>query len=112
MAEIVYSRAQLDAIEHEGSALLISAAAGSGKTRVLVERVIRSVTGDAHRDIDRFLIITYTRAAAAELRGRILEELSKKLAENPGSRHLRRQVSLVYKAQISTIHSFCGNILR
>ncbi len=112
MADIVYSEAQLAAIEHRGAALLISAAAGSGKTRVLVERLMRSITGEDPRDIDRFLVITYTRAAAAELRGRILEELSKRLVENPGSRHLRRQVSLIYKAQISTIHSFCSTIIR
>lgn len=112
MPEIIYSEAQLAAIEHEGSALLISAAAGSGKTKVLVERLMRKITGDNAPDIDRFLIITYTRAAAAELRGRILEELSERLAKNPGSRHLRRQVSLVYKAQIATIHSFCAAVLR
>lgn len=112
MAEIKFSDAQLAAINHEGAALLISAAAGSGKTRVLVERLMRKITGPDAPDIDRFLIITYTRAAAAELRGRILEELSKRLVKNPTSRHLRRQTSLVYKAQIATIHSFCSTVLR
>ena len=95
---------------NRGGALLVSAAAGSGKTRVLVERLLARVEEGA--DIDRFLVITYTKAAAAELRGRIAEELSRRLADRPGDRHLRRQAVLVYKAQISTIHAFCAQLLR
>ena len=64
------------------------------------------------QDLDRFLVITYTRAAAGELRSRILEELSAALAEDPGSRHLRRQNALCRRAQIGTIHSFCAALLR
>ena len=63
-------------------------------------------------DIDRFLVITYTKAAAAELRGRIVQELSDRLAQTPNDRHLRRQTVLVYRAQVSTIHSFCAALLR
>lgn len=92
--------------------LLVSAGAGSGKTRVLVERLLRSVTGDNGCDITEFLVITYTRAAAGELRARILEEISKRLAAEPDNRHLRRQAALVYQASIGTIHSFCADILR
>ena len=101
---------QRQAVENRGGSLLISAAAGSGKTRVLVERLLDRVSRGA--DIDRFLVITYTKAAAAELRGRIAQELNARLALQPGDRHLRRQTTLLYRAQISTIHSFCGQLLR
>ena len=101
---------QQAAVDNRGGGLLVSAAAGSGKTRVLVERLLKRVEEGA--DIDRFLVITYTKAAAAELRGRIVEELSARLAERPTDSHLRRQATLVYKAGISTVHSFCGQLLR
>ena len=98
-------------VDDRGGELLVSAAAGSGKTRVLVERLLDRVTKEG-LDIDRFLVITYTKAAAAELRGRIARELSDRLAASPNDRHLRRQTTLVYRAQISTIHSFCAALLR
>ncbi len=101
---------QRRAVENRGGALLVSAAAGSGKTRVLVERLLDRVSNGA--DIDRFLVITYTKAAAAELRGRIAKELNERLAEDPGDRHLCRQATLIYRTQISTVHSFCANLLR
>ncbi|MBO5918207.1 MAG: UvrD-helicase domain-containing protein, partial [Oscillospiraceae bacterium] len=101
---------QQRAVDNRGGALLVSAAAGSGKTRVLVERLMDRVCGGA--DIDRFLIITYTKAAAAELRGRIAKELTERLALHPHDRHLRRQTTLIYRAQISTVHSFCAQLLR
>lgn len=102
---------QAAVVENRGGGLLVSAAAGSGKTRVLVERLLSRVHEEG-LDIDRFLVITYTKAAAAELRSRIVEELSERLAANPTDGHLRRQQTLVYKAQISTIHSFCSQLLR
>ena len=102
---------QSRAVHDRGGGLLVSAAAGSGKTRVLVERLLDQVTGEG-ADIDDFLVITYTRAAAAELRARIAQELSDRLAERPNDRHLRRQTTLVYKAQISTVHAFCAALLR
>ncbi len=113
MGSVNYTPGQRAAIENRGGALLVAAAAGSGKTKVLVERLLSRVE-DAENpaDIDRFLIITYTKAAAAELRSKILDEISERLAGNPASSHLRRQIPLVYKAQISTIHSFCGSVLR
>ncbi len=98
-------------VDDRGGELLVSAAAGSGKTRVLVERLLDRVTREG-LDIDQFLVITYTKAAAAELRSRIALELSSRLAQDPGDRHLRRQATLVYRAQISTIHSFCAALLR
>ena len=101
---------QKRAVEDRGGALLVSAAAGSGKTRVLVERLMDRVSRGA--DIDRFLVITYTKAAAAELRGRIAQELNERLAQNPADRHLRRQTTLVYRAQISTVHAFCAGLIR
>ena len=101
---------QAAAVQHRGSALLVSAAAGSGKTKVLVERLLGYVEqGD---NIDDFLVITYTRAAAAELRERILDEISDRLAADPGNKHLRRQALLCRGAHISTIHAFCADILR
>ena len=98
-------------VRDRGGELLVSAAAGSGKTRVLVERLLDRVVRE-ELDIDRFLVITFTRAAAAELRGRVAQEIAGRLAEDPGNAWLRRQSALVYKAPISTIHALCGDILR
>ena len=102
---------QRNIVDDRGGELLVSAAAGSGKTRVLVERLLDRVAAEG-LDIDRFLVITYTKAAAAELRGRIAQALSQRLAQNPNDRHLRRQTTLVYRADISTIHAFCAALLR
>jgi len=113
MAEFKPTVSQRQAIEARGSAVLVSAGAGSGKTKVLTERLLaRLLDKDDPCDIDRFVIITYTRAAAAELRGRIMTAISEALASDPGNRHLRRQNALCRHAQIGTIHSFCGCILR
>ena len=111
MPEFNLTPAQEAAVKHRGGPLLISAGAGSGKTRVLVERLLDRVVNEG-LDIDSFLVITYTRAAAAELKSRILEALYDRLALQPDSRQLRRQTALVYRAQINTIHSFCSSILR
>lgn len=101
---------QKAAVENRGGQLLVSAAAGSGKTRVLVERLLGRVEEGC--DIDAFLIITYTKAAAAELKSRIAAEISDRLALHPEDARLRRQATLVYKADISTIDSFCTRFLR
>ncbi len=108
-----FTPAQQCAIGSRGSTVLVSAAAGSGKTRVLTERLMAWLT-DAEQpvDLDRFLIITYTRAAASELRARILDSISARIAADPENRRLRRQSALCARAQIGTIHSFCGDILR
>ena len=101
---------QAAAVGYRGGALLVSAAAGSGKTKVLVERLLSRV--DEGANIDDFLVITYTRAAAAELRNRILEEIGKRIEVSRNKRHLRRQSMLCHGAQIDTIHAFCTSILR
>ena len=106
------TKSQEAAAADRGGSLLVSAAAGSGKTRVLVERLFRRVLGEEGANMDDFLIITYTRAAAAELRGRIAQELTERLAESPGSRRLQRQLLLVYQADIKTIDAFCTGLLR
>lgn len=104
---------QWQAIHSFGSDMLVAAAAGSGKTAVLVQRIIEKIISkDNPIDIDHLLVLTFTNAAAAEMRFRISEALEKELLKNPSSAHLRRQVSLMNKAQISTLHSFCIEIVR
>ncbi len=93
--------------------ILVSAAAGSGKTAVLVERIVRMISeGDHPMDIDRLLVVTFTRAAAAQMRERIGKAISARLLEHPGDRHLQRQETLLHHAQITTIDSFCSFLLR
>ena len=98
-------------VENRGGTLLVSAAAGSGKTKVLVDRVVERIRQEG-KNIHEFLIITFTNAAAAELRSKISAALSKALAEEPNNRHLRRQLNLMHLAQISTVHAFCGALIR
>ncbi len=109
---IQLTESQRAVVEDQGGRVLVSAAAGSGKTRVLVERLFRQVLGEEQADLDDFLIITYTRAAAAELRERIAQELGRRMAEQPGNRRLQRQMLLVYQADIKTIDAFCTALLR
>ncbi len=101
---------QREAIENEGGRLLVSAAAGSGKTKVLVERLLRHV--DAGEDVDRFLVITFTNAAAAELRERVMDALFDRVAADPANLRLRAQAGLLNRAHIGTIHSFCSSVIR
>lgn len=113
MSDFRPTAAQAAAIGARGSTVLVSAGAGSGKTKVLTERLMGFICDEkAPADLDSFLIITFTRAAAGELRGRIMEELAQRLAADPGNRRLRRQSALCQKAQIGTIHSFCAALLR
>lgn len=101
------------AIENHDSTILVSAAAGSGKTRVLTEHLLHRVCEkDSPVDIDRFLVITYTRAAASELRSRIMDALTVLVSDNPTDARLRHQQALSYRASFGTIHSFCTSILR
>ena len=111
MSEIRLTGQQRAAVEDRGGNLLVSAAAGSGKTRVLVERLFRYVT-EEHCHLDDFLIITYTRAAAAELRGRIAQELGERLAGETEDYHLQQQLYRVYRADIKTVDAFCTALLR
>lgn len=104
---------QLEAIESRGRNLLVAAAAGAGKTSVLVERIVRMITDPAQPvDVDRLLVVTFTNAAAAEMRERIGRSLSEALARRPDSRHLHRQLALLGRAGISTLHAFCLDLLR
>ena len=113
MAEFTPTPSQYEAMTVRGPALLVAAGAGSGKTRVLTERVLRAVCDpDFDAELDSFLVISFTRAAAAELRGRIMEALAARLAADPSNRRLRRQSALLNRAQIGTIHSFCARLLR
>ena len=113
MPELNFTPEQRAAIDTRGSTVLVSAAAGSGKTRVLTERLMAYLTDAEHPvDIDHFLVITYTRAAAAELRSRILDGIYARIASDPENRRLRRQVALCARAEIGTIHSFCADFLR
>ena len=101
------------AVRNRGGKLLVSAAAGSGKTKVLVDRLMSYLLDPvAPANLDEFLIITYTKAAASELRGKIASKLSEKMAENPENRHLQRQMQHLYLTKITTVHSFCADVLR
>ncbi len=113
MANMTWTKEQQQVIDTRGRNLLVSAAAGSGKTAVLVERIIRMVTDPEHPvDIDRLLVMTFTNAAAAEMRERIGDALERQLEEHPGDRNLERQATLIHHARITTIDSFCLGLLR
>ena len=104
---------QEQAVQDRGGKLLVSAAAGSGKTKVLVDRLMSYSTDPVDpANIDEFLIITYTKAAASELRGKIAAKLSERIAQEPENRHLQQQLQRLYMTNISTVHAFCGEILR
>lgn len=104
---------QQKVIDLRDSNILVSAAAGSGKTAVLVERIIGRITDrQTPVDIDRLLVVTFTKAAAAEMRGRIGEALQQKLEQTPDDDNLQRQIGLLHNAQITTIDSFCQHIIR
>lgn len=104
---------QWEAIRLRGSDILVAAAAGSGKTAVLVERIIRRITDERQPvDVDRLLVATFTNAAAGEMRQRIREAIERKLVEQPDSEHLRRQATLIHRASITTLHSFCLDVIR
>lgn len=104
---------QREAVFNRGGPLLVSAAAGSGKTKVLVDRLLSYLTDPVNPvNIDDFLIITYTKAAASELRGKISAIISERIAGDPHNRHLQQQMQRLYLAKISTVHAFCADILR
>ncbi len=108
-----FTEEQLHVIDTRNKNVLVSAAAGSGKTTVLVERILRMVLDKEHPlEIDRLLVVTFTEAAAAQMRERIGDAIEKALEKDPSNMHLVRQSALLYKAQISTIHSFCLSVIR
>lgn len=103
---------QWAAITADGSNLLVAAAAGSGKTAVLVERIISRIADEERPlDVDAMLVATFTKAAAAEMKERIRHALEEALERNPDSRHLRRQIALLPRASVTTLHSFCLEIV-
>lgn len=109
---MTWTEAQKNAIEARDCNLLVAAAAGSGKTAVLVERIIQLVLNDGV-DIDRMLIVTFTQAAAGEMRERVSNTLQSELESKPENEpHLRRQLKLLSQASISTIHAFCTDVIR
>ncbi|MFI3201110.1 MAG: helicase-exonuclease AddAB subunit AddA [Eubacteriales bacterium] len=108
-----YTKDQQKVIELRNRNILVAAAAGSGKTAVLVERIIQLISeGDSKTDIDRLLIVTFTSAAADEMRERISEGIQKKLAQDPFCEHMQKQATLIYHAQITTISSFCLHLIK
>ena len=110
MAEKLTNEQQA-AVDSRERSLLVSAAAGSGKTKVLVERLFSYVEREG-ANLDDFLIITYTRAAASELRGKIAKALNERMERDPGNYHLRQQMLRVYRADIKTVDAFCTSLLR
>ena len=111
--DAIWTDEQWKAIHAKGKDILVAAAAGSGKTAVLVERIIRRILNKENPvNVDELLVATFTNAAAAEMRQRIGDALQKAIAENPASRHLRKQLSLLNNAAISTLHSFCLEVVR
>ena len=111
MSERKWTTEQMQAIKLKGANILVSAAAGSGKTSVLVERIVNKIINDGV-DIDKILVVTFTNAAASEMRQRLMDAIYKKIDENPNDDNLQRQLMLINKANISTIHSFCLNVIR
>lgn len=110
---IKWTPEQQQAIQAGERKILVAAAAGSGKTAVLVERIIQRLLDPANPlDLDRLLVVTFTEAAASEMRTRIGAALTKELNQDPANRHLKRQLALLHKAQISTLHSFCLSVVR
>lgn len=110
---VTWTEEQEQVISLRNRNMLVSAAAGSGKTAVLVERILTMITDEEHPvDIDSLLIVTFTRAAASEMKERILAAIEKKLNEHPEDEHLQRQTTLINNAQINTIDGYCSYIVR
>ena len=113
MSSVKWTLDQQKVIDLRDRNILVSAAAGSGKTAVLVERIITMITDKEHPvDIDHLLIVTFTNAAASEMRDRISKAVEKKLKEDPDDSNLQKQMALIHSAQITTIHSFCLHVIR
>lgn len=111
MEEVKWTKEQSLAINEKGENILVAAAAGSGKTAVLVERIINKIINE-QIDIDKILVVTFTKAAASEMRARILDAIYKKIEESPEDNHLQRQIVLLSKASICTIDSFCLDVVK
>ncbi len=113
LSEVKWNKGQLEAIESDGATTLVSAAAGSGKTAVLVERIIRKITRETDPcNIEDFLIVTFTRAAASQMKDKIYTALSEKIEKEPDNKHLKECKFKLPFANISTIDSFCIGLVR
>ncbi len=106
-----FTKEQQNAIDARTESLIVSAAAGSGKTTVLVERVMQMILG-GEADISSLIIVTFTEAAASEMKNKISTAISNKLEEDPGNTFLKRQLALMSRANIQTVHSFCSGIIK
>lgn len=110
---VTWTPEQQKVIDLRNRNILVSAAAGSGKTAVLVERIITMLTKDEPPiDVDQLLVVTFTEAAAAEMKERIRVAIEQKLEEEPDNEHLKRQATLIHNARITTIHSFCLSVIK
>lgn len=108
-----WTKEQQAVIDSRGGNLLVAAAAGSGKTAVLVQRIINMITDPIKPiDIDTLLVVTFTNAAATEMKERVQNALEKLIESDPGNTQLKRQLTLLEKANITTVHSFCLNIIK
>ena len=113
MGETRWTKEQQEAIDTRRCNLLIAAAAGSGKTAVLVERIIKIITNEEDPvDIDKLLVVTFTSAAASEMRERIAKAITKALDDNPSSKNLQKQLTLLGRSNITTMHSFCLDVIK
>ena len=111
MGEVKWTKEQSQAIYEKGNNILVAAGAGSGKTAVLVERIINKIINEKI-DINKLLVVTFTNAAASEMRERVLDAIYKKLDEDSENTHLQRQITLLNKASICTIDSFCLEVVK
>ena len=111
MPDNKWTKEQEMAIKLNGRNLLVSAAAGSGKTSVLVARIMNKIINEKV-DVDKILVVTFTNAAASEMRQRLMDKIYLEIEENPNDENLQKQLLLINKANISTIHSFCLNVIR
>ena len=107
---VEFTKEQQAVIDARDCNILVSASAGSGKTAVLVERIIRMVC--AGLDVDHLLVVTFTKAAAAQMKEKITEAIQDKLIQDPDNAHLQRQETLIHNAQITTIDAFCQYVIR
>ena len=107
---VTFTEEQQAVIDARKCNILVSAAAGSGKTAVLVERIIQMISSDT--DIDHLLVVTFTKAAASQMREKITAAIQERLLKDPDNTHLQKQETLIHNAQITTIDSFCQYVLR
>ncbi|MCH8149088.1 MAG: UvrD-helicase domain-containing protein, partial [Planctomycetes bacterium] len=115
MTQITFTPQQQQAVTACGSSVIVSAAAGSGKTAVLAARcayLVCDAPGDKRCNVDELLVVTFTEAAAAEMRSRIVEAMRERASQDPEDARLREQVALADVAAISTVHAFCQRIIR